>query len=325
MTELPKGELHLHLEGAIRPATALALAAENGADFPCQTLAEMDELLHYENFLGFLAAFQAINRCLVKPADFERIAYELGQDLAAQHVRYAEFRYAPMHPVRRGLAFDDVTQAVIDGAQAAMRDYPTLHMEIIAGYSRQFGVEACLESARQTARWAGRGVVAIDIGGEEAAWPAPLFRPVYDLARSAGLGLTAHAGEAAGPESVWAAVRDLGVKRIGHGVRSIEDADLVRFLRDQGVTLELCPTSNVMTGVVSGYDQHPLRRLYEAGVKVTLSSDDPALFRTSITHEYAVAHHELGFSEAELLELTRNSIQAGFCQADLKAQLLEAL
>jgi adenosine deaminase len=316
---LPKVDIHLHLEGAIRPATVVDLARENEIDFPYRTADELERALRFDNFLRFLEMFQLVNRCLAKPRDFERISRELVEDLAAQNVVYAEVRYAPMHPMLRGMSFDDVTAAVVEGLCQGAGE-TGLETALICGLTRQW--DFCLETARQAVRWAGRGLHAIDIGGDEAGFPARQFVGVYREARKGGLQLTAHAGEAAGPESVWDAVQLLGVRRIGHGIRSIEDPRLLDFLRTEGVTLEVCPTSNVRTGVVSGYARHPLRRLHEAGVRVTLNSDDPAMFQTDTASEYAVAAREFGFTEAELRQLTRNAIEAGFCPAEVKERLL---
>jgi adenosine deaminase len=215
------------------------------------------------------------------------------------------------------MSFHELTSAFLWGGRAV--NFPVV---FIAGLTRQWD---CLEAAQQATKWSGKGVAAIDIGGDEANFPAALFRDVFALAKDAGLQLTAHAGEAAGPESVWAAIHDLGVTRIGHGIRSIEDERLVAYERDNAITLEVCPTSNVKTGVVPDFPRHPLRRLFDAGVPVTVSSDDPAMFGTSITHEYAVAAEHFAFTEPELLQLTRNAIQAGFCDAPTKERLLGAL
>ncbi|MFI5267940.1 MAG: adenosine deaminase [Chloroflexota bacterium] len=309
VTAIPKADIHLHLEGAIRPATVVDLARENGLDFPYASAAALEEALAFEDFLQFLAMFQVVNRCLAKPRDFERIARELIEDLATQNVVYAEVRYSPMHPMLRGISFHDVTSAVIEGMRQGASD-TGMGLALICGLTRQW--DGCLETTKLAVEWAGRGVDAVDIGGDEAGFPADGFVDVYRVAREGGLQLTAHAGEASGPESVWAAVELLGVRRIGHGVRSIEDPRLVEFLRDVGVTLEVCPTSNVKTGVVPDFAHHPLRRLYDAGVRVTLNSDDPAMFQTDVAHEYEVAAREFGFTEPELLQLTRNAIEAGF-------------
>jgi adenosine deaminase len=310
---IPKAEIHLHLEGAIRPATVVDLARENGLDFPYSTAAELQQALAFDDFLQFLAMFQVVNRCLGKPRDFERIAREVVEDLAAQNVVYAEIRYSPMHPMLRGMAFDGVTAAVLEGMRQGAAE-TGLDVALICGLTRQW--EGCLDTTKLAVEWAGRGIDAIDIGGDEAGFPAESFVDVYRVAREGGLQLTAHAGEASGPESVWAAVELLGVKRIGHGIRAIEDPRLVEFLRDAGVTLEVCPTSNVRTGIVPDFQHHPLRRLYDAGVRVTLNSDDPAMFQTSVAGEYEVAAREFGFTEAELRQLTANAIEAGFRRTD---------
>jgi adenosine deaminase len=306
---IPKAEIHFHLEGAIRPATVIDLARENDVDFPYASAAELERALAFDDFLEFLAMFQVVNRCLVKPRDFERIAREAVVDLAAQRVIYAEIRYSPMHPMLRGLTFDDVTAAVCEGLRQGAAE-TGLAPGLICGLTRQW--DGCLETARLAVEWAGRGVDGIDIGGDEAGFPAEAFVEVYRVAREGGLQLTAHAGEAAGPESVWAAIELLGARRIGHGIRAIEDPRLVDYLRDAGITLEVCPTSNIKTGVVGGFNQHPLRRLYDAGVRVTLNSDDPAMFQTNVAAEYEIAARQFGFSEAELLQLTQNAIDAGF-------------
>jgi adenosine deaminase len=310
---IPKAEIHLHLEGAIRPATVVDLARENGLDFPYSTAAELQQALAFDDFLQFLAMFQVVNRCLGKPRDFERIAREVVEDLAAQNVVYAEIRYSPMHPMLRGMAFDGVTAAVLEGMRQGAAE-TGLDVALICGLTRQW--EGCLDTTKLAVEWAGRGIDAIDIGGDEAGFPAESFVDVYRVAREGGLQLTAHAGEASGPESVWAAVELLGVKRIGHGIRAIEDPRLVEFLRDAGVTLEVCPTSNVRTGIVPDFQHHPLLRLYDAGVRVTLNSDDPAMFQTSVAGEYEVAAREFGFTEAELRQLTANAIEAGFRRTD---------
>ncbi|MGH2469078.1 MAG: adenosine deaminase, partial [Chloroflexota bacterium] len=322
LDQLPKAELHLHLEGAIRPATVLALARQHGVALPFGDEAALERTLEFGDFLQFLDAFAAVNLCLCAGGDFERITAELVEDMAAQNVRYAEVRYSPMRPMQRGLAFDDITAGVVAGARAGMRTHPGTHVELICGLTRQFGAEEGLACTRQAARWVGRGVVGLDLGGDEAGYPAELFAQAYRLARDAGLQLTAHAGEAAGPASIRTAVTTLGARRIGHGVRAVEDPSVLALLRAEEVTLEVCPTSNVRTRVVAGYAEHPLRRLHDAGVLVTLSSDDPAIFRTSIGQEYAVAAHEFGFSRDELLGLTRQAVRAGFCAGQDKARLL---
>jgi len=319
--DFPLAELHLHLEGAIRPNTVIELARENGVDFPFSTVEELQRALNFSDFLKFLEMFQRVNHCLAKPRDFERIAREAVEDLAAQEVCYAEIRYAPMHSMLRGMEFDDVTAAVIEGMRQGCEGRP-IELALICGLTRQWDCGECAELA---GKWAGHGLEAIDIGGDEAGFPAEDFMDVYDAARSAGLQVTAHAGEAAGPASVWAAIEILEVKRIGHGIRAIEDPVLVRFLRDQGITLEVCPTSNVKTGVVPDFAHHPLRRLFDAGVRVTLNSDDPAMFQTSVKQEYEVAAREFGFSPQELRLLTRNAIEAGFCQTEVKQRLLEGV
>lgn len=321
----PKAELHLHLEGAIRPATVLDLARQNEVDFPFPDPPSLQAALAYQDFPRFLEIFGRVTACLMKPADYERIARELALDLAAQGVIYAEIRYAAMFATRRGLRFDDVTAAILEGTRQAQAEQPHIRLALICGLTRQFGPDACLECARQVAAWAGRGIDAIDLGGDEAAWPANLFVEAYRTANAAGLPGTVHAGEASGPASIRAALELPGARRIGHGIRCLEDAALVDALREREITLEVCPTSNVKTGIVATYEQHPLPLLYEAGLRVTINSDDPALFGTSLSDEYERAARTFRLRPTDLRKMTRTAIEAGFCPDSMKRELLEEL
>jgi adenosine deaminase/aminodeoxyfutalosine deaminase len=299
LLELPKAELHLHLEGSVEPETLHELD-------PATPLERFRELYQYADFDAFLKAFGVIGKRLRTPEDYALITRRLLERLAAQNVRYAEIIIAAGVVLWKGADFAPIFDAISEAAAGS-----AVEVRWILDAVRQFGVEP----ARQVAEWAAerldRGVVAIGIGGSEERGPAEWFGDVFAFARSAGLRLTAHAGESMGPESVWAALR-LGAERIGHGIRSIDDPVLVAYLRERGIPLEICITSNLVTGVVARLQDHPVRRLYDAGVRVVLNTDDPAMFGCTLLGEYRLAASAFGFSEAELRGIAENGFRYAF-------------
>ncbi|MCL6545072.1 MAG: adenosine deaminase [Bryobacteraceae bacterium] len=295
----PKAELHLHLEGTIEPETLRELAPE---------LSPEEIRAHYEfdNFLGFLRCFERITRHLRQPQDYALAARRLLERLERDNVRYAEITHSAGIVLWRGQDPEAVFAAVRDAARGS-----SVQVRWILDAVRQFGVEHVAQVAEFAAVHAGNGVVAFGIGGDEARGKARDFAEVYRMARSRGLRLTAHAGETEGPDSVWAAL-EIGAERIGHGIRAIEDPVLVRHLADRQIPLEICLTSNLATGAVPSLEQHPVRRLFEAGVPITLNTDDPALFRTTLSKEYELAATALGFSQSELRDIAHNGFRYAF-------------
>ena len=299
LARLPKAELHLHLEGSIEPATLLEL----DPDAPPE---EIRALYEFPDFPGFLNAFGAVVKRLRSPEDYALVTRRLTESLAAQNVKYAEITLSAGVVLWKGQEFGPIFDAVRDAARAS-----EVEVRWIVDAVRQFGVEQAMVVAKLAAERLGEGVVAIGIGGSEERGPAEWFTDVFAFARSAGLRLTAHAGESAGPESVWAALA-LGAERIGHGIAAVRDPDLMDHLRDAGVPLEVCITSNLVTGVVRRLEEHPIRELYDAGVPIVLNSDDPAMFRCTLTGEYELAARQFGFSEAELRSLAANAFRYAF-------------
>jgi adenosine deaminase/aminodeoxyfutalosine deaminase len=299
LLELPKAELHLHLEGSIEPETLHELD-------PGTTVEEFRALYQYENFDAFLRAFGAIGKRLRGPEDYALITRRLLEKLAAQNVQYAEIIVAAGVVIWKEQDFTAIFEAIREAAAAS----PVL-VHWILDAVRQFGPDHVMRVAGLAAERVDRGVVAFGIGGSEERGPAEWFHDAFAFARAAGLHLTAHAGESMGPESVWAAL-ELGAERVGHGIAAVRDEALVRHLRDRDIPLEICPTSNVVTGVVARMQDHPLRRLYDAGVPIVLNSDDPAMFRCSLTGEYRVAQRTFGFTEAELIRLAANGFRYRF-------------
>ena len=318
--QMPKVELHVHLEGSIRPATLLALAERNRVPLPAADLEGLRRFYRFSDFAHFIHVYLTISRCLKTSDDFDLIAYEFGADMRRQNVRYAEVTFTPYTNVANtGLPFDEILAGLNSGRARAQADF---------GVEFAWVLDICRDvpdSRHQVAQWAAaaidRGVVALGLGGSEAGHPPEWFADAYCMAREAGLHSVPHAGEVAGPESVWGALRALGAERIGHGVRSIEDGKLVETLLERQVPLEVCPTSNLCLGVYPSYGEHPFRRLWEEGLFVTVNSDDPPMFDTDLVSEYQALADWMQFSLEELKQLSLSALRASFLPAKRKAAL----
>jgi adenosine deaminase/aminodeoxyfutalosine deaminase len=294
--QLPKAELHLHLEGSIDPKTLQELDPE--ADF--------DACYRFEGFLEFLQCFKRINERLRSPEAYALAARRLFERLVEQNVRYAEVTLSAGVILWKQQEFAPIYEAVRSEAARAQ-----LEVWWILDAIRHFGAEHAMRVAELAAERTGEGVIGFGIGGDEARGPEEWFGEVFRFARDHGLRLTAHAGETTGPESVRGALR-IGAERIGHGIRAVDAPALLDELRDRDIPLEICISSNVATGVVPSIEEHPVRRLYDAGVPIVLNTDDPGLFRTTLCREYEIAATRFGFSETELTQLAENSFKYGF-------------
>lgn len=321
----PKAELHVHLEGAIRPATLLELAARNRVALPVDSEAALQDWFAYRDFAHFIEVFVVATRCLRTADDYELVAYELGEELARQHVRYAEVTFSPS--THHGLG---VAQATWFGGLTRGRARAAADCGVEINWI--FDIVRSVKDAARTDEMAdyttgaaieGRrdGVVALGLGGAEVAHPPEPFAPWFARARAAGLHSAPHAGETVGPASVWGAIRALGAERIGHGVRAIEDPALVAYLVERGIPLAICPTSNLRLGVYPGYAAHPLRRLHEAGVIVTVNSDNPPLFDTTLDAEVALLAGPFGLDVATIDEILLNAVRHSFLPADRRRRL----
>jgi adenosine deaminase/aminodeoxyfutalosine deaminase len=286
-------ELHLHLEGSVDPETLRLLDSS-------LTLEEAESVYRFTTFAGFIECFKFIALRLRTPEDYAFIARRLIGQLEKQGVDYAEVTLSAGVLLWKGKEIGPYYDAI----RAASLNSP-VEIRWILDAARQFGIEMAWGVAEFAARRVNDGVVAIGIGGDELRGPASWFREVYQFAREHGLRLTAHAGESDGPKSIWEAL-EIGAERIGHGIRAIEDPTLLKYLRDHQIPLEVCPTSNVCTGVVRSIDVHPLRRLYDAGVPVILNTDDPGVFRCTLRDEFANARR-LGLTSAELQGIVQNA------------------
>jgi len=322
---LPKAELHLHLEGTVDPPTLSELSrrhptplttennrysniADSGRIFSEE---EASALYNYTNFAGFLLAFKAVTERLRTADDYELVAYRMVQKLAAQGVRRVEV-YLSVGVVHwRGGDFPPLFEGLERGRERGERDFG-VSVSWIFDAVRHFGVDEARRVVDEAIRLKSRNVVGIGLGGDERKAPPDQFREVYQLARDHGLRLTVHAGETVGPESIWGALRELNADRIGHGLHAIDDPELVRYLAEHQVPVEVCISSNVLTGCCTSLEQHPVRKLFDAGVLVTLNTDDPEMFHTTLNREYQIAKQVFGFTDDELRQLAENSFRASF-------------
>jgi adenosine deaminase/aminodeoxyfutalosine deaminase len=298
LLELPKAELHVHLEGAIQPETLYELDPET-------PLEQLRGIYRYADFDGFLKAFAAVSKRLSGPAAYALATTRLLQELERQKVRYAEITLAAGVVLWKQQEFGPIFEAVREVACKS-----PVQVQWILDAVRQFGPEHVMRVAELAAERVGQGVVALGIGGSEERGPAEWFAGAFVFARQAGLHLVAHAGETGNADSIRAALR-LGAERIGHGIAAAADPELMRELCERDIPLEVCITSNVVTGVVKSLDRHPVRRLFDAGVPIILNTDDPAMFGCTLVGEYRVAQ-ELGFSLDELSGLARNGFRYAF-------------
>jgi adenosine deaminase len=316
---IPKAELHCHLEGSVPPALARELAARNGLDLPAGLFGK-DGHYAWTDFLSFLDAYDRVCGVLRKPRDFGDILYSYLQRTAAEGAVYVEMFCSPERPKALGIPYAQWLGALVNAIDRARRDFG-IEARIIAICIRHLGPDRALALAKQMVAEPHPYVVALGMGGDEAKFTPADFAPAYRLAHDKGYGSTIHAGEVRGPESVWAAIRDLPVTRIGHGVRSIEDPALVEELARRGIALEVCPGSNLALGLYPNRNAHPLHRLIAAGVRVTLNADDPPFFHTTLGAEYDQA----GLDEAQLRRITRTAIETSFADEALKGKLLKGV
>lgn len=327
ITRLPKVELHLHLEGAVRPETLLELAQnKNGLSQKVGEWVSERRAQHfrYGSFRRFLLAFGVVTLLLEKPQDYALATTRLLEWLAEQNVKYAEIIFSAGVVLWKKQSVEAVFEAVAGaGEEAAART--GVRVKWIFDAVRHFGLNHVREVLRWAAHYRSRGVVAFGIGGDEERGPAELFPDIFREARDLGLHGVAHAGEASGPESIRNAVELLGVERIGHGLTAIRDPQVMALLRERRIPLEVCPTSNVATGLIARFEDHPLPKFLEAGLIVTLNSDDPAMFGTSLEEEFRESARCFGFNSETVLNLCMNAVRASFLDEPEKQKLQKQL
>lgn len=323
----PKAELHVHLEGAIRPATLLELARRNRVDLPADSVEGLQRWFVYRDFPHFIEIFVKATSCLKTVEDYELIVYELGTEMARQNVRYAEVTFSPSSHTWMGIPHDVWFSGLRRGRERAERELGVRirwEFDIVRAMTDASTLHPKAEHTLQAAiDGMADGVVTLGLGGNEAAAPPEPFAPYFERARAAGLRSSPHAGEHAGPASIWGAIRALGAERISHGVRAFEDPALVEYLAAQRIPLALAPTSNLCLGVYPSLAEHPLRRLHEAGVIVTVNSDDPPLFNTTLNDEVTLLASAFACDLETIDAILLNGVRASFL-SEAEKQALEA-
>ncbi|WP_372349444.1 adenosine deaminase [Streptomyces sp. KL116D] len=310
---LPKAELHVHHVGSASPRIVSALAARH-ADSKVPTDPEaLADFFTFTDFAHFIDVYLSVVDLIRTPEDVRLLTYEVARDLARQNVRYAELTITPYSSTRRGIDDRAFMDAIEDARKAAETEFGT-----VLRWCFDIPGEAGLESAEETARLATddklrpEGLVSFGLGGPEIGVPRPQFKPYFDRAIAAGLHSVPHAGETTGPGTVWDALTELRAERIGHGTSSAQDPKLLAHLAEHGIALEVCPTSNIATRAVRTLEEHPLKQFVDAGVTVTINSDDPPMFSTDLNTEYAVAARLLGLDERGVAELAKNAVRVSF-------------
>jgi adenosine deaminase/aminodeoxyfutalosine deaminase len=321
---LPKVELHVHLEGSVQPETLRELSRAKGRleketrDWISERTGQK---FRYRDFQDFLQAFKLVTLLLETPNDYALATARLIEGLAKQNVKYAEITFAAGVVLWKKQSLEAIFEATASAARTAQKNFG-VRVQWIFDAIRHFGVEHTREVLRWAEHFRAQGVVALGIGGDERRGPAQLFTEVFQEARVMGLHVVAHAGEACGPESVRQAVEALGAERIGHGLTAARSPAVLALLRDRRIPLELCPTSNVATGVLARLEDHPLPQFLEAGLAATLNTDDPAMFGTDLVNEYLLAARTFGLTRAQILHLGQNAIRAAFLSEEEKLDLL---
>lgn len=318
---MPKVELHVHLEGAVRPATLLQLAKRHNIELPADNVEGIQQWYTFRDFPHFVEIYIKISDCLKTVDDIELIAREFLAGQAEQNIRYSEVTYtAWTHYIRKGMAFED-QMAAINRARKWAEAELGVTMNLIIDIPRIMPADEALMVADWAISAHGNGVVALGLGGPEVNNPASRYKESFDRAWAAGLPCILHAGETVGPESIWDALESGRTLRIGHGVRCLEDPKLVDYLREKQIPLEVNPTSNICLGVFPRIEDHPLPKLIAEGLYVTLNSDDPPMFNTTLTDEYLNANQILGLDINTLQGLVLNAVRVSLLPAEQRAKM----
>jgi aminodeoxyfutalosine deaminase len=315
-TPYPKIELHVHLEATIQPETLLAIAKRNGEALPTDTVEGLRELYRFRDFDHFIEIWILTTNCLRTEEDFRQVVVDYAAEAKRHGAVYLEAIFSPIERTWRGVSWGAILEGYSSGAQLA-RELHGVEVVLSADITRSAPLEDAHTLVREVAPYRDRGIVAVGLGGEEAYYANELFASAFQEARAAGLGSVPHAGEVVGPESVRSALDLLEPDRIRHGVRAIEDSGLVRELADRGLVLDMTPISNVRTGVVPSLKEHPLPKLVEAGVRCSVSTDDPVMFDTDLTREYEAAE-QLGLDPRTLYE---HALAGALCEDGTKTRL----
>ncbi|MBI4542913.1 MAG: adenosine deaminase [Gemmatimonadetes bacterium] len=314
LRKLPKAELHVHLDGSLRPQTLVDLARDQNVELPTTDVAALARYMHVadaRNLMDYLQRFDVTLSVLQTPEAMERAAYELVADSAAENVRYMEIRYSPILSTRRGMPLTEAVEAPLRGMRRAEAEFGVKTGLIICGI-RNMSPETSLELANLTVAYKGHGVIAFDLAGAEYNFPAKKHKEAFYTVIDHNVATTVHAGEAYGAESIAQALHYCHADRIGHGTRLFENPDLEQYVNDRRVPLEICITSNVQTRVVPSVEEHPVRRYFDLGLVVCINTDNRLMSNTTVTDELWLAHTKLGFSREEIDRLVLHGFESAF-------------
>ncbi|MGW5846389.1 adenosine deaminase [Streptomyces sp. NPDC055254] len=321
---LPKAELHVHHVGSASPRIVAELASRH-PDSKVPTDPEaLADYFTFTDFAHFIDVYLSVVDLVRTPDDVRDLTYDIARDMARQNIRYAELTITPYSSTRRGIDEKAFMEAIEDARKAAETELGVV-LRWCFDIPGEAGHEAAAETARLAVDLRPEGLVSFGLGGPEIGVPRPQFKPYFDRARAAGLHSVPHAGETTGPETIWDAVRELGAVRIGHGTSATRDPELLAYLAEHRIALEVCPTSNIATRAVTDLDLHPVKEMVAAGVLVTINSDDPPMFGSDLNNEYAVAARLLELDERGLAQLAKNAVEASFLDPAGKARLAEEI
>ena len=314
----PKIELHVHLEGTLRPERLLEIARRNDYPLPVDTVEDLRRLYEFRDFDHFIEVWILVTNALRHADDFRQLVVDYAGEAARHGAVYVEAIFSPIERTWRGVAWDEIFEGYCDGAQEA-REVHDVQVRLTPDITRGAPIEDAETMVEHAIRYRERGVVGVGLGGEEALFPPEPFAPVFRTAREAGLGSVPHAGEVVGPSSIWGAIRSLEPARIRHGIRAVEDTMLMQEIVDRGIVLDICPTSNLRTRVVPSIEEHPLRELVAFGIPCSISTDDPAMFDTDLTRDHQLAA-STGITPQAIYEA---GVRGALCEPDVRRNLEE--
>ena len=320
--QIPKAEIHIHLEATITPDLCRKFASKNNVNLPDDIFGNK-YAYEWTDFYDFIKKYDLVTSVIHTPEDYTELTYAYLKECAANNVLYVEAMISSTHAKLKGMTYDSFLQGIYDASQQAEKDFGIVSRFIMNGI-RHLGADSVQDTAEEVLNNPHPYLVGFGLAGDELHFPPTLFTKTFDMLKKANFPITVHAGEWDGPENIRNAINLLHPTRLGHGVRSIEDPDLVKEIIQRNIVLETCPTSNIATKIYKNYETHPVKKLFDAGVKITVNSDDPPFFNASIAGEYEVMSN-LGLSEKELISLTHNAIDSSFCDRITKEKLLSKL
>ena len=319
---LPKVELHVHTLGSLQPSRLLSIIREEGINSPYRTIEDIVQRFQFTDFTHFIEVYAEIVGYISDEKHFEHIIFDMLKKCSECNTHYVEASFSPRDHLQYNLEFSRMVDAINKGIDRARETFgieTNIRIDLVRNSTQDEAMEVLDYIAKNP-----HNIVSIDIGGNEDKFPPKPFAEVYERAHEMGLHLVAHAGEAAGPQSIWDAIQFLNVERIGHGVTAQDDPKLIAFLKEKQIGIEISPISNVRTGVVKSIQDHPIREFYDKGLLVTVNSDDSSLFHTDLNNEYIQIHEHLGFSIPELFQLSMNGIETAFIDEVSKTELRES-